>query len=420
MKHIKTSYESILSTIINFVKPYFYILCLLVSGTALADLQKLIPSDGKEKDYFGYSVAVDKNTVLVGANRADHGETPDAGAGYVYELGADGWQLQAKLIAQNPSALDTLGGNVALNNNTAVLGAIGRSDNGEKSGAVMVFERNHSWQQKHLIMPSDGKAGDAFGQSIALTENVLVIGAPHSDTPDKDSGSVYVYTRKGERWIFETKLTAHDGATGDLFGISVAIDKNTILVGADLNDEKAENAGAVYVFSNDGEQWQQQAKLTASDAGNTDIFGVRVAISENTALISARRDDDDKLGVDAGSAYIFERTGQQWRQKTKLLAPDGKADDRFARGVALEENTAIISAMHHDAAGKDAGAVYVYNLRNGKWSLSSKILADDSKVGDRLGWNVALSPDHIVMASPHSDNNGIESGAVYIKSLTTK
>lgn len=266
-------------------------------------------------------------------------------------------------------------------------------------------------------MPPDGQAGDAFGQSIALTENTLVIGAPHSDTPGKNSGSVYVYTRKGGRWVLKTRLIAQDGAPGDLFGISVAIDKDTILVGADLNDEKAEDAGAVYVFAIDGEQWHQQTKLTASDAGKTDIFGVRVAISEDTALISARRDDDE-LGIDSGSAYIFERTGQHWRQRIKLLAPDSKADDRFARGVALKENTAIISAMHHDAAGKDSGAVYVYKKLNGNWSLSSKILADDSKAGDRLGWNVAFSNGHIIMASPHSDSSGAESGAVYIEKLT--
>ena len=417
---MKITRRKMVVTILFFMKSHFYTMCLLMSGQALADLQKLIPTDGKEKDYFGYSVAVDQNTVLIGAYRADYGEIPDAGAAYVYELGSEGWQLQAKLIAQNPKAFDTLGGNVAINNNTAALGVIGKDDNGENSGAVVIFERNNSWQQKHVIMPPDGQAGDAFGQSIALTATTLVVGAPHSDTTAKDSGSVYVYTRKKERWVFKTKLIAQDGAPGDLFGISVAIDNDTILVGADLNDEKAEDAGAVYVFSVDGENWHQQAKLTASDAGKTDIFGVRVAISGDTALISARRDDDDDLGVDAGSAYIFERKGEHWLQKIKLLAPDGKADDRFARGVALKENTAIISAMHHDAAGKDSGAVYIYKKLNGNWSLSSKILADDGEVGDRLGWNVAFSNGHIIMTSPYSDSSGAESGAVYIKKLSKK
>ncbi|MCO7198084.1 FG-GAP repeat protein [Pseudoalteromonas sp. OANN1] len=105
-----------------------------------------------------------------------------------------------------------------------------------------------------------------------------MIGAPHSDAPHKDSGSAYVYERENNSWHFQSKLTARDGADGDLFGISVAIDGDTILVGADLNDEKAEKAGAVYVYQFDGKKWNSQAKLMASDGGNTDIFGVRVAI----------------------------------------------------------------------------------------------------------------------------------------------
>lgn len=141
MKHMKMGHGKTIATILFLMKSYFYTMCSLMSGTALADLQKLIPTDGKEKDYFGYSVAVDQNTVLIGAYRADYGEIPDAGAAYVYELGSEGWQLQAKLIAQNPEAFDTLGGSVAINNNTAALGVIGKDDNGENSGAVIIFER---------------------------------------------------------------------------------------------------------------------------------------------------------------------------------------------------------------------------------------------------------------------------------------
>ena len=97
----------------------------------------------------------------------------------------------------------------------------------------------------------------------------------------------------------------------------------------------------------------------AEDASDTDIFGVRVAISGDTVLISARR-DDNKHGIDAGAAYIFVRYNGNWKQHKKLIAPDGQADDRFGRGVALAGDTAIISAMNHDANGKDTGAIYVY------------------------------------------------------------
>lgn len=441
-------------SIVTFLSCFSFI----VACQSYAAQHKLLPNDGKAEEHFGYSVAVDGTTALVGAFKADTQTIEDAGAAYVYSLGPTGWQQQAKLIAHPAFAHDTLGGNVALKHNMALLGVRNRDDKGEDAGAVVAFEHKaNAWSQTQILTAIDAKPSDAFGQSIALTDRFLVIGAPHSDAPNKDSGSAYVFQRTQNTWRFHTKLTAKDGAEGDLFGISVAIDGDTILVGADLNDEKAEKAGAVYAYAFDGKQWHHEAKLMADDGAHTDIFGVRVALFGNTALISARRDDIEGVGKDAGSAYIFERTvttekgriGEttatkkevekktkegvrktetekeewkataQWTQTQKLTAPDGNADDRFARGVALNENTAIISAMHHDAKGENAGALYVFKKQHKQWHFSSKITAQDGLPQDRFGWNVALSNQTAIIAAPHRDDNGNASGAVYMLDLNT-
>ena len=394
-------------------------LSLTASLNCHADPIKLLPSDGQPEDQFGYSVAIDGKTVLVGAHNVDLPHSPDTGAAYVFSLTSDGWKQQAKLVAQPAFANDTVGGNVALHRDNALLGAIKRDDKGEDAGAVISFEHiDTQWQQRQVLTADDAKPGDAFGQSIALNDRFLVIGAPHSDAPGDDSGAVYVFARDNNQWTHHTKLTANDGAAGDLFGISVAIDGNTVLVGADLNDEKAEKAGAVYAFVFDDGQWQQQAKLMANDAGHTDIFGVRVALSGDTALISARRDDVIDVGKDAGSAYIFKRHNGTWQQTQKLIAPDGKADDRFGRGVALVDDTALITAMHHDVSGKNAGALYVFKKRHDQWLFDSKIVANDAATDDRFGWNLSVSTHHAVIATPHKDDNGNGSGAAYIVDLT--
>ncbi|MGJ8680780.1 FG-GAP repeat protein [Paraglaciecola sp.] len=391
---------------------------LLLAYQSFAKQQTLFPFDGKTEDYFGYSVAIDGTTALVGAFKADSKNINNSGAAYVYSLGSKGWKQQAKLVAEPAHADDTLGGNVALKSNIAMLGASRRDDKGDDAGAVFTFERvANSWQQTQILTAIDAKPGDVFGQSIALTERFLVIGAPRSDAPHKDSGSAYVYQRDKNTWRFLTKLTAKDGAAGDLFGISVAIDRDTILVGADLNDEKAENAGAVYAYVFDGNQWFQQAKLTAYDGAHTDIFGVRVALFGDTALISARRDDIVDVGIDAGSAYVFERRKGKWRQTQKIVAPDGKADDRFARGVSLNKDTALISAMHHDANGVNAGAVYVFKKRSGEWRYTSKLVAKDGAPEDKFGWNVALTKRTAIIATPHRNINGNSSGAAYVQEL---
>lgn len=391
-------------------------LCCVANG--LAGQTKLLADDGKAQDQFGYGVAIDGVTALVGAHNVDIGSADDAGAVYVFRLGLAGWQQEAKLMASPLRAGDTLGGNVALKQNMALLGAIKRDEKGVDAGAVFAFERiAGAWQQTQLLTALDGRAGDAFGQSIALTDRFLVIGAPHSDAPEPDTGAAYVYSRQGNRWQYLSKLTAGDGAKGDLFGISVAIDGETILVGADLNDEKAENAGAVYAFVFDGTSWREQGKLMAQDGGDTDIFGVRVALDGDTALISARRDDVDGIGKDAGSAYIFKRTDGAWVQTQKLISPDGRADDRFARGVALKGETAIISAMHNDEVGENTGAIYIFKSNQSQWNYVSKIVAKDGLPADRFGWNVALSDGKAIVAVPHRDDNGDASGAAYVVDL---
>lgn len=382
----------------------------------LSRQNKIQAFDGAPEDFFGFSVAIFGNTAIVGANRADsENGAVDTGAAYVFIRHNGSWQRQAKLTADDAKAADTFGGNVAIWGDTAIVGSIRNDENGEDAGAVYVFERDRSvWRQQAKIIAPDGDAGDAFGQNIAIHGNTIVVGAPHDDDRGDGSGSVYVFARHLNRWEQRTKLTASDGSPGDLFGISVALTNDTMLVGADLNDETAIDAGAVYVFVRAGGHWVEQAKLTAQDGADTDIFGVRVALSGDTALISARRDDDPDFGVDAGSAYVFARSDGIWKQEAKLLAPDGAADDRFGRDVAIDQDIALIGAMHQDDRGENSGSAHVFKRTGSTWEHVSKLTPEDGKPGDLFGWSVAMSHGNLLVAAPQRDTIGDGSGAAYI------
>jgi hypothetical protein len=397
------------------------LLSFLIPAYAATQLkqQKLLAHDGAPEDFFGFSLAISDDIALVGSYKSDDGVMGiDEGSAYVFTLIDNVWHQQAKLVASDGKANDTLGGNVALFGKTAVLGAIGHDKNGENSGAVYVF--NHlgsTWVQQTKLTAVDGTKGDAFGQSIAVSDDIIVVGAPHDGdekSNGKGSGSIYVFNRTGATWAQQAKLIAPDSEEGDLFGISVALCDDTIIVGADLNDEKAINAGAVYVFTRTGTQWRHQAKLMAADGAKTDIFGVRVALSGDTALISARRDDDDVMGADAGSAYVFTRTKNVWHQQAKLTAPDGAEDDRFGRSVALSGDTAIISAIHQDDKGANSGSAYVFTRTDNTWSHQANLSADDGASGDLFGWSVALSNGKAIIGAPRNDDKGNESGSAYI------
>ena len=381
---------------------------------------KLLGDDSVTNDFFGYSVALSENTAIVGAYRADDKRGKDVGAAYVFTRSNNQWIQQAKLSASDGKAEDTFGGKVALSGDTAVVGVI-RDDGdvaGKDSGSAYIFQRTGtSWSQQAKLTALDASKGDSFGWGIGISDDTIVVGAPYDDDKGKNSGSVYIFTRSGNVWSQQAKLTAQDGSEGDLFGISAAISGDTILIGADLNEEKGFNAGAAYVFTRSGDNWTQQAKLTANDGAAGDIFGVRVALEHNTALISARRDDDEIKGVDSGSAYIFTREGTKWRQHTKLTAPDGAKDDRFGRSVALSGDKVLIGAMFQDEQGENSGSAYLFHQTDNEWNFKQQLMPKDGSKGDTFGWYVALLGDTALISANRDNDKGENSGSAYIFDL---
>jgi len=382
---------------------------------------KLLASDGVANDSFAYNVALSSNTAVIGAHNTDDKiRGKDTGAAYIFTYDGQKWIEQAKLTASDSAPNDTLGGKVAISGNTVIVGAM-RDDHetkGMNSGSSYVFVRQGDhWHQQAKLTADDGSQGDSFGWSIAVQGNTAIIGAPYDDDNGENSGSVYIFKRSGNTWQQQGKITAQDATQGDLFGISVALSDNTLIVGADLHAEKGLKAGAAYVFIRQDNKWVQQTKLTASDGAPGDIFGVRVALDNDTALISARRDDDDVMGVDAGSAYIFTRSGTTWHQQMKLTAPDGAADDRFGRSVALNGNIALISAMFQDHHGKKSGSAYVFKREKNIWRLHNQLTAHDGAAGDVFGWNVALFNKTALISANRDDDKGEDSGSAYVFEL---
>ncbi|MHC4407100.1 MAG: FG-GAP repeat protein, partial [Planctomycetota bacterium] len=203
-------------------------------------------------------------------------------------------------------------------------------------------------EQEAKLLPADGAAGDIFGVIVALDGDTAIIGAVYDDDNGEDSGSAYVFTRTAGVWTQQAKLLASDGASQDWFG-SVALEGDTAIIGASGDDDNGEDSGSAYVFTRAAGVWTEQAKLLASDGAAFDGFSYLVALDGDTAVIAPWRDDDN--GVNSGSAYVFTRTGGVWTEQAKLLASDGAADDYFGRSVALEGDTAIIGAAGDDYIG---------------------------------------------------------------------
>jgi len=318
----------------------------------------------------------------------------------------------AKLLASDAAAGDQFGG-VAVDGDTALIGALGDDDAGSNSGSAYVFTRSAGvWTEQAKLTASDAAATDLFGFLVAVDGDTALIGAFLDDDAGSASGSAYVFTRSGIIWTEQAKLTASDAAAGDNFGFSVAVDGDTALIGGHLNDDAGSNSGSAYVFTRSAGVWTEQAKLTASDAAADDSFGFLVAVDGDTALISGHLNDD--AGTNSGSAYVFTRSAGVWTEQAKLTASDAAANDAFAFGVSVDGDTALIGAFADDDAGSASGSAYVFTRSGITWTEQAKLTASDAAAFDRLGEFVAVDGDTALIGSRLDDDAGSDSGSAYV------
>ena len=374
---------------------------------------KLSAVDPDSNDEFGFSVAIDDDTAIIGA------PYDGAGSAHIFAWSGSIWTQQAKLTAFDAGIGDEFGYSVAISGDTAIVGARYDNDGGSDSGSAYIFGRSGTdWFHWQKLTADDAADKDEFGFSVAIDGDTVVIGAHDDDDDGGASGSAYVFIRSGTTWTQQAKLTADDANNGDRFGYSVAISGDTAVVGARYDNYGVPDSGSAYVFIRSGTTWTQQAQLTADDRASNDYFGISVGISGETAVIGAFGDDDD--GSASGSAYVFGRSGTTWAQQTKLTADDASDYDYFGYSVAISGNTAIIGAYGDDPGDDDFfGSAYVFNYDGMIWTQQAKLTADDAASGDAFGFSVGISGSRIVIGA-HSDDltngsNGDEGSAYVFK-----
>ncbi len=318
---------------------------------------KLLPSDGGPNNWFGTAAAIRDDMAIIGA--------PFASSAYSYHFDGQTWVEEAKLIASDGGAGTSFGGAIAISGGVAIIGAQ-NADNGMGigTGAAYIFRlQDGEWVEEAKVLPSDGNEDDAFGVMVAIDGALALVGAYHDDDLGESSGSAYIYRFDGSSWLEEAKLLPSGGASFEFFGSSVAVEGDTAFVASYLDNDNGLASGSVYEFRYDGVQWVEHAKLLASDGQVGDDFGNAVAIENDILLVGANGDDDNV--ANSGSVYVFRFDGSEWIEDTKLTASDGGDDDRFGLYLAISANTAVVTAYRDDDNGLDSGSAYVFDNVSG-------------------------------------------------------
>jgi len=449
-------------------------------------------------DLFGTAIAVSGDTLVVGApsesscatgiggDQSNNGCT-NAGAVYVYRRSGSTWAQEAYIKGNDTEAWDYFGGSVALDGDMLVVGASGESstpssvavgvpdNNLSSSGAAYVFYRqNGVWSQRIELKAANAGVADAFGESVAISNGTVVVGASFESSgsagdPSDDSsyyaGAAYVFGEVAGHWTQQAYLKASNAESGDFFGRSLSISGDTIVVGAQGEDSKASGvngnqsnnttlgAGAAYVFTRATGHWSQQAYLKAANPDFDDEFGTSVSVSGDTVLVGAPLEDGNGLDpldnsrTGSGAAYVFVRSAGLWSQQAYLKAAKPDSGDSFGKAVYASGDWAVVGAPAESGGGSgvgadqtdnaqpSAGAAYPFNRAAGVWSQTAYLKSAFADANDSFGAAVAFDGNTAVVgatgeaangtavvnapAGGSTDNSASNAGAAYVFSADT-
>lgn len=421
-----------------------------------------------------------QTTITNGPTASSDNSLGSAGAAYVFQRFGSSWSQAAYLKPSNLGGTDQFGVSVAIDRDTIVVGAnqedsnqttitnapnaIAPNEGATDSGAAYVFQRSGTtWSEQAYLKPSNTGANDQFGISLAISGDTIAVGAYFEDSNQTsitngspapanegatNAGAVYVFQRSGTTWSEQAYLKPSNMEAGDRFGITVDISNDTIVVGANLEasnqititngsgasvDNSAVNAGAAYVFRRTGTTWTQEAYLKAPNAESGDQFGNAVAIDGDTIVVGAFAESSNQTTITngttassdnsasiAGAAYVFQRTGSTWSHQAYLKPPNLGADDRFGNTVAIEGNTILVSSIfednnqttvtngtmpNDDNSLSNSGAVYVFHRSGSTWAFRAYFKAPNADVEDRFGNAISISGDTAVVGVNLEDSN---------------
>ena len=378
------------------------------AGTTTED-QRLEPDGAQTGGQFGTAVAQDGDTMIVGAPEQG------SGAAYVFTRTGDTWTEQQKLVGSDSALGDLFGTAVVIEGDTLVIGA-------SFADAAYVFTRTgDTWTEQQKLIPSDLESFGSFGDSLALEDDTLVIGASFAD-------AAYVFSRTNDLWSESQRLFRTGFFTN--FGFSVAIQGDIILVGeATGTDVFGINTGAVHIFERQGAQWLAQQVLTPSDGESFGLFGVSVAIDGDTLVVGAAFGDSGRtIEGDEGVVYIYTRTGDTWTEQQRLVASDGEFFEVFGWATAIDGDTLVVGAISDgnidnpiELGLSGPGAAYVFTRTGNTWTEQQKLVASDGELEDSFGGSVVLDDRMVIVGTGISDTFTFALGtnAVYLFNLPT-
>lgn len=287
-----------------------------------------------------------------------------------------------------------------------VIGSLFGDGAAPDSGSAFVYRRglDGSWEQEASLIGNDVGSGFWFGKHVAIDGDCIVVGAPQ-EWLGAPTGNAYVFRYDGAIWQQEAKLSPSDAPTNGRFGAGVSIDGNYIIVGAYV----AFGTGRAYIYHREDGVWVEQARLAPPDPCGSDSFASHsVGLRGDMAVVGSRYDNE--LGSSAGAAFVYRRTGGVWALEQKLLPADGVAGACFGWWAEADVDRIIVGAPFHGGAG----SAYVFERAENIWTQTAKLVGSDTSGGDYFGYWASIRGDWALVGARYADSAGTDAGAAYL------
>jgi hypothetical protein len=404
----------------------FGVFCSTVCANPIHEESILRPNASTPAGYFGSSLAIDGDVMVVGAVR-DYERGVDSGSAYIFERDTNGtWIQQLKILPEDTASNDFLGVSVAVSGDFVAVGAVGDAfePNPEPfsfTGAVYIYKKTESkWHFETKIVAHEEH--DAFGMSIALSGDSLFVGAIGSKKEDPESWSTYqgkvsVYKRDSNtKPIWELSQEPMFLYNSKAYcGNAMTMNNDTLMVGAFAHSQQEplwrENIGATSVLHHDGTDWSSSQSITPVKATSNDNFGISIAIQDDLAVFGAL--GDSNAGEFSGAAYVYRNIGGVWEEEAKLLPSDPEYWGAFGMSVAISNNYIIVGSPGKSNSSF-TGAAYLFLNKGKVWTQEAKLMASDAMPDGWFGIATEVIDNYLVIGAPGQDNGA---GALYFYNL---
>ncbi|MFN0132966.1 MAG: GC-type dockerin domain-anchored protein [Phycisphaerales bacterium] len=370
----------------------------------------------RDNEFFGSSVSMSGDVLLVGARAAASTPGVFGGAAHLYRRAGTAWNLEKRIKGNDTVGGDEFGISVCVRGDVAIVGAYLDDDDGSGSGSAYIFRRNGTdWVQEAKLTASDAAPGDRFGTSVAIDGDTAIVGAPFTFIVGFQTGTAYVFRRQGGAWSETAKLNAPVQQAGAFFGGFVALDGDVAVFSAIAEDSpNLTDLGSVYVHRRSGETWPMEKRIVPADGVAGQAFGSAVSLRGGALLVGSYLDAGPG-GLGQGSAYVFRNAGTMWNQEAKIRASDGAADDLYGSALAISGDAAIVGAYQRDAGATDAGMAYLHRRRpNGLWYESGRVSLAMPGMLDYFASAVAIDGAYAAGGCLNREGPTMNAGAAYV------